>query len=202
MNVGPAGHGSAKIGQIFQVAKFTDKQTEFSGYPPQIFSTSLPKTKLVASVDNPSSEYQAETAYDMEASAFFETAQRFSTNELVQSIKIISDNPQNQYLILDKSQVRSLIQPSLKLIESLTEEMIVCSDEITEPVENEKIFSEIAQVHHFSETQHYQLKKAIYHARILGMPLNNILQIANESKSPKSLLSDLNKALSTKKIFS
>ena len=138
----------------------------------------------------------------MEASAFFETAQRFSTNELVQSIKIISDNPQKPVSDFDKSQVRSLIQPSLKLIESLTEEMIVCSDEITEPVENEKIFSEIAQVHHFSETQHYQLKKAIYHARILGMPLNNILQIANESKSPKSLLSDLNKALSTKKIFS
>ena len=89
----------------------------------------------------------------------FRLAQRFSTNELVQSIEIISDNPQKPVSDFDKSQIRSLIQPSLKLIENLTEEMIVCSDEITRPVENEKIFSEIAQVHHFSETQHYQLKK-------------------------------------------
>ena len=93
LNVGLAGHGNAQLGTPVHIIKSTEHSTQKSYYPPPIFSSELAKSVLLT-CDQPSTEYQPDTAYDMEGSAFFATASRFCTRELVQSVKIISDNPQ------------------------------------------------------------------------------------------------------------
>lgn len=201
LNVGLAGHGNAATGEAFQIAKYTDQQNEKTGYPPQIFSTPLHKTFL-KTCNQPSSEYHSNTAYDMEGSAFFESAYRYSTTELVQSIKIISDNPQNPVSHFDKSLVHSLISPQLPKILSLSEEMIRAAKKISEPTEIETLFTEIIQIHTLTETQKYQIKKAIRHGRILGISISEIRQLANSEKNTKKFILNLNKKLEEKNLFS
>ena len=50
------------------------------------------ETDAVLSVSVPSNDYPGGAAVDMEAYAFFNAALRFSDSELVQSLKVISDN--------------------------------------------------------------------------------------------------------------
>ncbi len=201
LNIGLAGHGDAPLGKAFQIARFTDEQDGYTGYPPQVFKTPLPKTSLLT-CNQPTSDYQKETAYDMEASAFFETANQFSTSELVQSVKIISDNPDKPVSHFDKSQVQSLMTPNIALILKLSQEMNEVSGEMEEPTDVENIFSEILSLHPLSETQTYQLKKAIRHARILDISTTKILKLAQSTPNSKSLISSLNKQLETRSLFS
>lgn len=200
LNIGLIGHGSAKLGEVFQIAKFFDEQNEKSGFPPQIYSTPTTKTFL-HTCDKPSSEYQIGTAYDMEGSAFFETAYQFSTTELVQSVKIVSDNPEYPVSCFDKSKVHSLIAPALPLIKNLTKEMIEMSTEIKEPEEIENVLSRIRKTLVFTETQTHQVKKEIRRAIAVGIPTSQIIQLAQSAKNSRSFIANLNRILKEESIF-
>jgi hypothetical protein len=58
----------------------------------------------------------------MEASAFFETASRFSSAELVQCIKIISDNP-SQQIGRDKARISELINAHIVQLASFAKSL-------------------------------------------------------------------------------
>jgi len=200
LNIGLAGHGSAKLGEVFQIAKFSDQQNGKSGFPPQIYSTPISKT-LLHTCNQPSEQYQIGTAYDMEGSAFFETAHCFSTTELVQSIKIISDNPEKPVSRFDKSQVHGLITPALPQILNLTQEMINMSAEIKEPEEIENVLSGILEALLFTETQTHQVKKEIRHALVVGIPTSHILELVQSAKNAKAFITSLNQILKEKSLF-
>ncbi|NNE62697.1 MAG: hypothetical protein HKN34_01315, partial [Gammaproteobacteria bacterium] len=61
--------------------------------------------------------------YDMEASAFFSTAIRFSSAELVHSLKIIGDN-RDQPPELDKSIVSALVSEQIRPITGFAKSLI------------------------------------------------------------------------------
>ena len=201
LNVGLAGHGNAPLGEAFQIAKFTDQQNEQTGYPPQVFTTPLLKAFL-KTCNQPSMEYHLNTAYDMEGSAFFESAYRYSNTELVQSIKIISDNPQNPVSHFDKSLVHSLISPQVPKIVSLSKEMIRAAKEISAPSEIETLFTEINQIHTLTETQKHQIKKAIRHGKIVGISDSQIRKLAHSERNAKELIFKLNQKLEEKNLYS
>jgi nucleoside phosphorylase len=200
LNIGLAGHGSAKLGEVFQITKFSDEQNGKSGFPPQIYSTPISKTFL-HTCNQPSEQYQIGTAYDMEGSAFFETAYRFSTIELVQSVKIISDNPEKPVSRFDKSQVRKLIAPSIPLVTNLAQEMIDMSAEIKEPEEIEHILSGILKALLFTDTQTHQVKKEIRHALAVGVQTSHILELVQSAENSKSFITSLNQILKEKSLF-
>ena len=200
LNFGLAGHGNAPLGTACQIIKCTDTTTQKSFYPPPIFSTKLTKT-ILHTCDQPSTEYQAETAYDMEGSAFFETATRFCPRELVQSVKIISDNPESPLSHFDKSKVASLITPSIPIIKKLIEEMEIIAEELTPPLELESTFQEITRQYSLTETQVHQVSKMIRQAHLLELPLSKIVTLFKNSSNVKSALSLSNQLLEERKIF-
>ena len=91
LNVGIAGHRSRAPGEILQTHTVRDAATNAVYYPTLLGFKEL-ESAAVTTVDTAELEFSADTLYDMEASAFYATALRFSTSELVQCLKIVSDN--------------------------------------------------------------------------------------------------------------
>jgi len=63
------------------------------------------------SLNTPSTDYPEEGAIDMEASAFFQAATKFSNAELVQSYKVVSDTPEQSFEGLNAKVIQDLMQP-------------------------------------------------------------------------------------------
>lgn len=91
LNIGIAGHATHAIGSGFLIHHICDRATGKCWYPPQLIDTGLPRGSL-QTVDIPETAYSGDTLYDMEASGYFPVASRYSTAELVQCFKIVSDN--------------------------------------------------------------------------------------------------------------
>ena len=91
LNIGIAGHADREIGQGLLAHRIMDRASGQNWYPPRVFDLPLASTGLLT-VDTPENDYAQDVAYDMEASGFYPVAARFSTSELVQCYKVISDN--------------------------------------------------------------------------------------------------------------
>ena len=121
INLGVAGTAEKELGEIFSLNKITDQQTGHSFYPVTTFNSDIYSAQCL-SLDKPSSNYLPDTLYDMEASAFFYTAARFSSAELVHSLKVISDN-ELYPPVRDKAQVSDLIYRQITRISGFAEKL-------------------------------------------------------------------------------
>ena len=73
-------------------------------------------------VDRPELDYPCCSAYDMEASGFYAVASRCSTGELVQCLKVVSDNP-GEAPDFRREQVLQLIADQLEAIAAFAGEL-------------------------------------------------------------------------------
>lgn len=201
LNIGIAGHGRAEIGSAHLVVKCTDSKTQKSIYPPQLFSSLLPKTML-ETVEQPVSEYKSEYAYDMEGFGFFKTASHYSSAELVQSVKVVSDNPDNPVSQFDKSTVHEMISSHLPSIIHIINEMETLSHQILPDPKIELCFNKIFPCHPFTETQSHQLRKAIRQAISLGLPLSELEDASQDSTDSRGALREINQLLDRKRLYS
>ena len=201
LNIGLAGHGSENIGNALQVVKCIDENSGRSTFPPQLYTSIFPKT-ILKTVQHPSNEYLSGHAYDMEGFSFFQTATRFSTNELVQSVKIISDNPGKPFSEFSKSETESLISPHLPNLLLLIEEMEKSSKSLQPKQEFIQLFQNLISLFSYSETQIFQLKKHLHHAFAIGIKTDSILKIAQESSDSRNFLSTFLMELDSKRLFS
>ena len=94
--------------------KIIDQSTARSWYPPQLVSSVVNSTLIT--VDEPEEIYREGAAYDMEAAGFFPSATRCSSSELVQSIKVISDNPHQSIASVNARLIEELITKNLSKI--------------------------------------------------------------------------------------
>lgn len=200
LNLGLCGHGNAKLGHALQIAKCQNPQSGKSCYPPQLFSALFPKA-ILHTVDQPTSDYKTDLAYDMEGMAYFETAIRFAPPELVQSVKIVSDNPQNPLSQFEKKQTSSLISPHIPKILSLISEMESLALELEPHPQLSFIIEQTLSLHSFTETQFHQLKKLTRQALSLGLTTEKISQISQSEHSAKSIITLLHNQLEQKRIF-
>ena len=106
LNIGIAGHASHATGR--------------SWYPPQLVDTGLPRGSL-QTVDVPETAYSGDTLYDMEASGNFPVACRYSTAELVQCFKVVSDNREQAASNVTAQHCERLVAGQLDAIEQLAQ---------------------------------------------------------------------------------
>jgi hypothetical protein len=118
LNLGVAGHPTHRPGEALLAHSIRDMATGRRWYPPQIIGASCPGAQLV-SVDVPETRYPEDALYDMEAAGFYPTATRCATGELVQCLKIVSDNRQAPPGGLDAQAVEVLVAGQLDLIARL-----------------------------------------------------------------------------------
>lgn len=158
LNVGIAGHKNHATSSVFLIDKITDVDSERQYYPPLIFTPPCP-THSLQTAAKPQFIYHPLHLCDMEASAFYETATRFSSGELVQCLKIISDNESSPAQNIQAKQVSELIDAQLSTIATALKELTKRADLLaaSQPTE----FVRLLNQYHFSVTEQIQLKKLL-----------------------------------------
>jgi len=118
VNLGIAGHAERQVGEVLLARSITDVDSGHVRYP------ILPQDRLchaddLSTLDRPDLDYWHKGMVDMEASGFFPTACRYTSTELVQVIKVVSDNREITARSLNAKQVRLLMSGVLETLESL-----------------------------------------------------------------------------------
>lgn len=191
LNIGIAGHGMHALGSVFSADKIVDQDSGRSYYP-QLVATPPCSTLTVTTVSRPQSDYPSASLYEMEAAAFYETAMRFSSSELIQCIKVISDNKLNHTGQIKAAQVSLWIQSALPMIEEYNQQLRQLA--LLDKQVKESYFDEVAAQWRFSSNEKLQLKKLLNKRAIL-MPQKALDLAVFSPGSGKVVLNHLRKEI-------
>ncbi|MCK5831202.1 MAG: hypothetical protein KAH20_12970 [Methylococcales bacterium] len=158
INLGIAGHKYYAVGDIFLATKIVDSDSGKRFYP-QLIGNDWPKSTEIHSSSIPCTKYSTDYMNDMEASAFYETAIKFSSNELIHSLKIVSDNEQSSIEKIRPKLVTQWINHHSTQIEYLLNHWISLQQSITNPKLNE--FDMIVSQCHFTVSSQIKLKSLL-----------------------------------------
>lgn len=167
LNYGIAGHKTAALGQWFNVNKITERSTSTNWYPARYQGTNQ-KSSALMTVDVPISEYDVDGLYDMEASSFMATALKFSSVELVQVMKIVSDNEEHHLDKIDKKYVQKLMQDNITPLIDMIELLAEKSKEFHAIYGVDSMFEECLGKWHFTQYQQKELERLVQRWKILG----------------------------------
>ena len=127
INVGTAGSASHDIGTALLINRISDESSRHF-YPVPLHNSRF-ETAHCLTRNKPSTDYHPQQLYDMEASAFYHTATRFSCAELVQCVKIVSDNPAHQ-TGRNKARISELIHQHIDQLARLAQDLQTMNDRI------------------------------------------------------------------------
>ena len=158
LNIGIAGHKDHLLGDLFLIDKIIDIDSQKSYYPSLIFTPPCP-TGSIQTSSKPQLNYESAHLCDMEASAFYETAVRFSSSEFILCLKVISDNQLSTVENIQPKQVSALIAAHLATVESLLSRTATQAELITttEP----RLFEHLIQRYRFTVNERMQLKNQL-----------------------------------------
>jgi len=161
MNMGIAGHRERDMGELRWVNKIEDFASGKSWYPPRVFKVGVREASALMTVDKPGDYPDGDTLVDMEASGFYMTATQFSTRELVQCVKLVSDNENSSWRDLKKGAVEIWIRDQMDEIATGAEELLELSaaemKRCAEPIGNQ----EMLEQWHFTETEKHLLRRIL-----------------------------------------
>lgn len=197
LNVGIAGHGSLDIGTAFIANRIEDDEGNTTFYPPQITNSKMMQSRL-RSCSHPNRNY-ANLGFDMEAHAFFSIASRSITRELVQVVKVVSDNNDHSFESITPTIASDLIEKNLPEIIDLVDQLEGFSEEISVDSSTISIQEKARGMHSFSQTQLFELNRLISHAKILEIDLNEIIHEIRSGISSKQALQNLREKLEPKR---
>lgn len=191
LNVGIAGHKEHSIENVFLIDKITDIDSGRRYFPPLVFTPPCP-THSLQTGSQPQFTYPPSDLCDMEASSFYETATRFSSSELIQCLKIVSDNKSSPVKNIQPNQVSLLVAAHLAAIASVLTELTKLAELLHKPELAE--LNQILNRYHFTVNEQIQLKKTL--SRWCLVNKQNKIEITIESaKNGKDCISLLNQSL-------
>ncbi|KPJ93919.1 MAG: hypothetical protein AMJ53_06285 [Gammaproteobacteria bacterium SG8_11] len=160
LNVGIAGHRTLELGTAILAHRVSDAAALQRFYP--CFTFDLPcLTAEVISVEQAETTYPIDAAYDMEAVGFCAAASRFSSFELIHSLKVISDNQATSHKHITKHVGEDLVGNQLLLINSLLHEFEKLQQTSMAMVVPPEDFYSLTERFRFTVTQQNQLKRLL-----------------------------------------
>ena len=154
INLGTCG-GNLQIGDLYYAHKIIDDTSQRSYYPVQTFKNKV-QGIVCRTLEAPSTSYKSNEVFDMEASAFFAIASRFSTTEFIHSLKIVSDNPENGFPS-SKSIVSDLINDNFDPISRFGQQLISLSKTQNALRLDQASLEAWLKRTHFTQSQQHQL---------------------------------------------
>lgn len=164
LNVGVAGHQTYGVGGIYRAIKITDQDSGDNYYPASVAANKIACSALIC-VSKAVSAYSGGVLYDMESSAFYPAACRFSTGELVQCLKIISDNEFAPIKQINSKKILGWIHRQLPQIDGLLQDLLALSAVLSTP--NLQYYRQIVGGMHFSNSRQIQLKTLLRKWQVL-----------------------------------
>ncbi len=165
LNVGIAGHRYYELGTVFVANKISDHETGRSYYPQLVCAPPCTTHRLV-SVGQVQADYPSSAIYEMEAAAFYQTALRFSSSELIQCIKVISDNKENPSTQIKPAQVTRWISDALSLIEQFSQQLNALAS--LPPVFHTDSYADLMTQWHFTNSEKKQLYRLLNKRAVLS----------------------------------
>ena len=170
LNVGIAGHKSRAPGEIFRAHTVRDAATNAVYYPTFLGFKEL-ESAAVTTVDTTELEFSADSLYDMEASAFYATALRFSTSELVQCLKVVSDNRETSAGgSLSKEHVSELVATHLPIIDRFGAHVLALAAELDPLRRAPESLERFQNRWRFTTSEKRQLSRLLTRCLALGDP--------------------------------
>jgi adenosylhomocysteine nucleosidase len=197
INIGTAGHGLLEKGMLFSACKIKEATSQRCWFPPHIIpSRHSPVRSELMTVDTVQTDYGS-IGYDMEASAFIATAQRFSSSEFVQCLKVVSDTPQHSSDALKPEDLTALIAEHMESIEDYAQRLLTLHQHTIEDVDVEDIARTLLETWHFTSTQQHQLSRLLKQWRVVAgeHPIPALSKA--ECPSAKAFLARLHATLGT-----
>ena len=200
MNLGIAGHGGLEVGEVFIAGKIIDESSDESFYPPQIFEHSF-AVSCLQNCSKPCSIYQPNLGYDMESHGFYKTASQYSIRELVQVIKIVSDNPDHDLNQVNPKKVPAIIEGNLKAIDLLVTQIDTASFTMQSDKEVGEVCQRVQALHSFSVTRVHQLRDLLRQAKSLGVNLAEVEKIIAGTSNANDAMQKVTHLLEPKRIL-
>jgi len=183
LNIGIAGHACHATGTGLIAHRVTDSATGNSWYPPQTMDLSVPTDSLIT-VDRPENDYPENALYDMEASGFYPVACRFSTSELVQCYKIVSDNRESSSRTVTAKLCEQLVARKLDEVDQLVNTLGELAQVYTAWHTPHAVLEQLAGQWHFTVSQQHRLAQLVRRWKVLApdQPLR-FSQLYNKKKA-------------------
>ena len=160
LNIGIAGHATHAIGTGLLVNRITDRASNRSWYPPQVHDLDIPANRLLCT-DAPENDYGDDALYEMEASGFYPAACRFSSGELVQCFKIVSDNRQQSSTHINAKLCTQLLSGQLQQIDRVVGALQQLQQQYSERHSTHPDHERMLGHWHFSVSQQHRLTRLL-----------------------------------------
>ena len=185
INFGIAGHSDAAIGSIFTAHKITDHHSGHVWYPPQIHSPL--RTCDLLTVDKPLPSYQPARLHDMEASGFIQIARMFAHAELVQSVKIVSDNKESSLRNITAEFALTLVTESVPSINTFAEHLVELSSRLH--IDTAPALDLFCNHWRFTVSQTAKLDRLLQRYSVINGQMTSIpVELLKQSLSPNKVL--------------
>ena len=169
LNVGIAGHRDRPLGEIVLAHKVVGPDNARAWYPPLVFEPPC-ATATVTTVDRPETAYPENTVYEMEASGFCAAAARFASAELIQVIKVISDNAAAPPDGLTADRVEELIEGRVETVVEIAERTAALAEELDARRAPPAGLAGFLGRWHFTVTQQRRLERLLRRLEVLEPP--------------------------------
>jgi len=176
INVGIAGHKTQALGTLSMAMKIIDGDTGRRFYP-QLLGSHWPETSELKTTSLPSTQYSSDCLYDMEASAFYETAVRFSSSEFIHCFKVVSDNESSSIEKIQPKLVSEWIASQMNEIERILQQLEKLRESIV-PIDLNS-YNEMIDKWHFTVSGKIKLKALLQRWKVLT---NRAWQHSNQEK--------------------
>ena len=190
LNVGTAGHATHELGRLFLVHGVGDEAQQRSHYPPLVAKWQG-ATEAVLSVSAPCRDYPGGAAVDMEGFAFYNAACRFSDAELVQSMKVVSDNEQTGIDALNAAKITDLISPHVETIHQFGQRLLSLKPDLPLSIDDFMVLPDLRATH----SQRQQLNIALNKLSVLGKTQPELDSLASGCDDVRQVLVVLNDEL-------
>jgi adenosylhomocysteine nucleosidase len=180
------------LGEACVAHKITDADSGKRWYPPLIEQPPCADESL-CTVSRPRLDYPEPVLYDMEASGFYEAATRFSTSELVQCIKVVSDNGESPASQINASQICAWIENRACLVDTLLQQL----QALARPLQQHHpgLLAQCLGRWHFTAQQRLQLERLLSRWEVLAPDEPPTMQVLSDAKQAKDVLHRLRQQL-------
>lgn len=156
INLGTAGAADHELGTPFLLHQVVDADSGQRYYPVMPEKPSIERHAGLC-LSQPSTEYRADYLFDMESSGFMQAALRFSSAELIRSLKVVSDNRHTQ-TGRDRQRVSDLIQQTIGCIDAQARALSALGEQVLALETAPEAWDAVNALARFSETQRARLR--------------------------------------------
>lgn len=190
LNIGTAGHRDMKSGEIVRVHRAVSINDGKSHYPALVAKWSG-HSSLLISYDSACTEYPQDALVDMEGAAFFASVGLFVTNELAQSLKVVSDNQTESVARLNAALISQLIERNVAAIDAFANGLVELIPPSKQPAAYTRLVSHLhCTVSH--RQQYVELVRKLESLHCFDKPLQQLIE---QATTMQEVLQHLNKKL-------